>query len=191
MLRTKLKEVKKYYKLQPEGRVTFIIKNFGQFETLMDDAKRAIIHEVKEEISAKHKCDNTALGVRISSSRISNITASAALADIEFEKKLRTMSLQNLIITECGEDSPLLWEYFNIELMEYEYDEFKKKLGRLSSRDLKALNFRWEYDMSLEEIGNEFGLTKDAVHKWMLRIHQHIREEMVPTMSVYEMGEVR
>lgn len=189
MLRTKLYQVKRYYKLQPGDRVTFIIRNFGQFQTLMDDAKKDIIHQVKEEISSKHKCDATVLGVRISSGKISNITAAAALADIEFEKKLRTMSLSELIATECGEDSPLLWEYFNVELMSYEYEEFKEKLGRLSARDLRALRYRWEQDMNLEEIGNEFNLTKDAVHKWMLRIHQHLRNEMVPTMKVYEVEE--
>ena len=189
MLRTKLVQVKKFYKLQPGDRVTFIIRNFGQFQTLMDDAKGDIIHQVKETISAKHKCDNTALGVRVASGKLSNITAASALADIEFEKKLKTMPLQDLIVKECGEDSPLLWDLFNVELMAYEYEEFKKKLKRLSGKDMKALNLRWERDMTLEEIGNEFCLTKDAVHKWMLRIHQHLREEMVPTMNVYEMEE--
>ena len=57
-------------------------------------------------------------------------------------------------------------------------ENLQKVVAELGAQEQELISLRYDDDMSMEEIGKVFGISKIAVSKWLKKLHEKLRSSV-------------
>ena len=54
-------------------------------------------------------------------------------------------------------------------------ENLRKAVAELGAQEQELISLRYDDDMSMEEIGKVFGISKIAVSKWLKKLHEKLK----------------
>lgn len=173
-----------YRQSDAEGRLSLMMENFAVFPKVIRKAEKKTMYRIRAEREYLRSHSRDELGVRVQSSKLGDITADEAVANVTLEEAFRTGYIDRSILKGMDDVSAYEDDIRTINIMRMDYELLEEIIEDLDKNDTRVIKQYLLEGRLFKEIADDEGRTYEAIKKRVERIRRDIREEIIACLEL-------
>lgn len=183
MQTTETELVEVYGRSNPHERFDLIYKNYEVFMKLVDCFETGLFNRIlyEREYNLRSRCSTEELGVRISTNRISDTTATKAIERIMIRDAIENENYSGDILKDTDNPDKHRQDIHIIRMMRREFEVFDSCLKALPSREFKVTYSFINKEKKITEIAEDEDKAYQTVKNLVCTTRRTLEARAIPS----------
>ena len=175
--------VKEYAAADAAGRVKLIYSNFSNFLGIIDSRIDGLVYLIENEKAYNRRAQNGDLGVRVQTSKISDITGNTATSEADTRNAIIICDFSGGELDDTDKSDEYKEEAIMLKRMRRDYQLFNNQLNRLDEKDRELLIWYMKSHDDVAAEAEKLGIAIDSVRKQVFRTKQAVFKQTIDYME--------
>lgn len=175
--------VNEYAAADAAGRVKLIYRNYSSFLKIIDSSVEGLVYLIENEKATNRRIANGDLGVKVQTSRISDITGDTASGNVDTRNAIIICDFSSGVLDGTDREDEFRKKAIMLKRMRRDYQLFTDQLWCLGERDRELLLGYMKSHDDVRAVADEFGISSDSIRKHIYRTKKVVFKQTIDYME--------